>query len=125
MLKVIKHCTDGLPSLVTGQLLGLKVEDKLEVTNCFPFPQTKDEEDNKAVAKYQIQMMKQLREVNVDHNTVGWYQSTYFGSYLTDEMIESQFNYQTSIPNSVVLIYGNFFLFLFFFLSFSLFSFFY
>lgn len=38
MLKIIKHCKEFSPALVTGQLLGLDVGSVLEVTNCFPFP---------------------------------------------------------------------------------------
>ena len=38
MLKIIKHCKEFAPTLVTGQLLGLDVGSVLEVTNCFPFP---------------------------------------------------------------------------------------
>ena len=37
-VKIQKHCNDSLPSLVTGQLLGLDVGTTLEVTDCFPFP---------------------------------------------------------------------------------------
>ena len=29
-------------------------------------------------------MMRSLREVSVDNNTVGWYQSTYFSSFIDD-----------------------------------------
>ncbi len=38
ILKIVKHCSECAPSLVTGQLLGLDVGTTLEVTNCFPFP---------------------------------------------------------------------------------------
>lgn len=48
VLKIIKHCQDeGITGtdLVQGVLLGLVVEDRLEVTNCFPFPRrTEDDE---------------------------------------------------------------------------------
>lgn len=37
-LKIIKHCKECMPALVTGQLLGLDIGSILEVTNCFPFP---------------------------------------------------------------------------------------
>ena len=37
-MKIVKHCTENAPSLVTGQLLGLDVGSTLEVTDCFPFP---------------------------------------------------------------------------------------
>ena len=38
VLKIIQHCTENVPEVVTGQLLGLDVVERLEVTNCFPFP---------------------------------------------------------------------------------------
>ena len=38
LLKIMKHCTDCAPTLVTGQLLGLDIGQTLEVTDCFPFP---------------------------------------------------------------------------------------
>jgi len=56
-------------------------------------------------ADYQIAMMRCLREVNVDNNTVGWYQSTYLGSFLNETMIETQFTYQDNIKNGVCLVY--------------------
>jgi hypothetical protein len=71
VLKMIKHCRENLPDLVTGQLLGLDVDRSLEVTNCFPFPSSADNEDgDEAGTQYQIEMMRCLREVNVDSNTV-------------------------------------------------------
>ena len=56
-------------------------------------------------ASYQLEMMRCLREVNVDNNTVGWYQSTYMGSYQTVELIETFLTYQDHIPRCVCLIY--------------------
>lgn len=48
VLKIIKHYQEeGQGSeVVQGVLLGLVVEDRLEITNCFPFPQhTEDDAD--------------------------------------------------------------------------------
>ena len=56
--------------------------------------------------QYQMEMMRNLRHVNVDHLHVGWYQSTYYGMYLNKALLDSQFNYQHSIEESIVLIYG-------------------
>ena len=55
-----------------------------------------DEGDEPEVsgASYQLDMMRNLREVNVDNNTVGWYQSTYLGSYQTVDFIETFLTYQ-------------------------------
>jgi len=114
MLKIINHCKENLPELVTGQLLGLDVGSTLEVTNCFPFPtrlrfgeegEEETEQDGVGGAEYQMEMMRCLREVNVDHNTVGWYHSSYMGSFLNESMIETQYNYQDRIKKSVVIIY--------------------
>lgn len=58
------------------------------------------------IEKYQLDMMKSLRQVNVDHYHVGWYQSSDVGNFLSLPLLESQFHYQTSIEESVVLIFG-------------------
>merc|ERR1711998_378674 len=109
VLKIVKHCKENLPQLVTGQLLGLDYDSTLEVTNCFPFPSRTetDAEDynNDQGAEYQYDMMRALRDVNVDNNTVGWYHSTYLGSHITEELISTQFNYQENIPKCVCLTF--------------------
>ena len=46
------------------------------------------------------------RMVNVDHLHVGWYQSAHFGNFLSPQLLESHFAYQTSIDESVCLIFG-------------------
>ncbi|KAM3366918.1 hypothetical protein ACQJBY_009870 [Aegilops geniculata] len=106
VLKIIKHCEEFAPALVTGQLLGLDVGSVLEVTNCFPFPIREDDEEADADgANYQLEMMRCLREVNVDNNTVGWYQSCLLGSFQTVELIETFMNYQENIRRCVCIVY--------------------
>lgn len=56
-------------------------------------------------ATYQIDMMKCLREVNVDNNTVGWYQSTVVGSFQTNELIETFVSYHETIRRCVCIVY--------------------
>lgn len=106
LLKIIKHCTENFPEVVTGQLLGLDVGDKLEVTNSFPVPSEVQHESD--IDEYQIEMMKCFRSVNVDNNTVGWYQSALLGSFLNYSIIEEQYKYQIEIPSSVVVVYDPF-----------------
>lgn len=78
LLKIIKHCRQNLPDAVSGHLLGLDVKEKLEVTGCFPMPaaasSSKAAREEADAEEYQMAMMKLLREVNADANTVGWYQ---------------------------------------------------
>lgn len=104
-LKIVKHCQQALPTFVTGQLLGLDIGRSLEVTNCFPYPTAERGEADDDASEYQMEMMRCLREVNVDNNTVGWYQSTYFSSFIDESCVETQFNYQSNIKSCVVLIY--------------------
>lgn len=51
-------------------------------------------------------MMRHLRNVNVDHLHVGWYQTNPYGSQISKlETIDSQYMYQSAIEESVVLFY--------------------
>jgi len=103
LLKIIKHCKENVPEIVTGQLLGLDIEGRLEITNCFPI--LEDSEENEP---YQLEMMRHLRRVNCDNNAVGWYQSAFLGSFLSQSVVKAQYDYQLKIPNSVVVVYDPF-----------------
>jgi translation initiation factor 3 subunit H len=119
--------------MVTGSLLGMTTkgndgEGILEVTHAFPFPdsakgrnssnadrenadgENTNNNDNDASGleghEYQLEMMRMLREVNVDNNCVGWYQSMYLGIYSTSSLLENQWSYQTDLsPTAVVILY--------------------
>lgn len=103
--------------MVTGSLLGLAVENGvLEITHAFPLPSegknhnasadTEDEAAGLEGHEFQLEMMRMLREVNVDNNCVGWYQSMYLGIHSTSTLLENQLNYQTELsPNAVVVLY--------------------
>jgi translation initiation factor 3 subunit H len=117
LLKIVKHCHESLPSMVTGSLLGLAVENGvLEITHAFPLPSESkthsgpNDPDDEAAGleghEFQLEMMRMLREVNVDNNCVGWYQSMYLGVYSTSSLLDTQLNYQTELsPNAVVILY--------------------
>uniref|UniRef100_A0A671KU92 Eukaryotic translation initiation factor 3 subunit H n=1 Tax=Sinocyclocheilus anshuiensis TaxID=1608454 RepID=A0A671KU92_9TELE len=67
---------------------------KLEITNCFPFPQHTEDNADFDEVQYQMEMMRSLRHVNIDHLHVGWYQSTFYGSFVSRALLDSQFSYQ-------------------------------
>ena len=55
ILKIIKHCQEeGSGSgEVQGVLLGLVVDKRLEITNCFPFPRnTEEDETDESMSKF-------------------------------------------------------------------------
>ena len=125
VLKIIKHSKDYYPITATGQLLGVDVKGTCEVTNSFPFTNSNSADKNRGDeevggsssalpdldsqnmdgAEYQLQMLRCLRKLNFDANTVGWYQSTYLGSFWNQTFIETQYNYQKSLPQAVVIVY--------------------
>ncbi|KAI8597634.1 hypothetical protein EDD21DRAFT_384938 [Dissophora ornata] len=104
VLKIVKHCRESAPTTVTGQLMGLDVNGVLEVTHSFPMPKNQDSEDFEG-SQYQLQMMRCLREVNVDDNSVGWYQSTNMGNFMNQSLIEHQFEFQQALSKSVLIIH--------------------
>ena len=61
-MKIIKHCSESLPTFVAGSLLGLDVENRLEVTHCVPFPSS-NTDNNKDDLDPQMDILKALREV--------------------------------------------------------------
>jgi len=107
-LQIMKHCRQHAPERVTGMLLGLDVQDVLQVTHCFGYMQKGSDEYDRGQddgEQYQIDMLRRLREVNVDSNTVGWYQTTHLGQFFSDTVIETMFQYQEQIPHSILLVY--------------------
>ena len=97
-MKLIKHCHEvNLANLgiAQGALLGLVADTRLEITHCFPFPSVSDESISDE--DFQQDMMRRLRMVNVDYLHIGWYQSAQFGNFLSPQLLESHFAYQTSI----------------------------
>jgi translation initiation factor 3 subunit H len=108
ILQIMKHEKQNTPVPVTGQLLGLDVDDVLQVTHSFGVPQKRTDD---AVAQpddteqFLIDMHKGLRDVNVDSNTVGWYQTTHLGQFFSNTVIETQYLYQLDLPCSVLLVY--------------------
>ncbi|KAI9800080.1 MAG: hypothetical protein M1825_004262 [Sarcosagium campestre] len=122
VMKIIKHCSHSFPTTVTGSIVGMDVGNLLQVTNSFPFPtieipSTDSHHDantasNLAAAApraksnvvYQNDMIKCLREVNVDANNVGWYTSANMGNFVTANMIENQFFYQKEMNERTVAL---------------------
>lgn len=47
LLKIIKHChEEGSSPEAQGVLLGVVFDNRLEITNCFPFPRTNEDDEN-------------------------------------------------------------------------------
>lgn len=108
VMKIFDHCKDHFPDPVTGQLLGIDDEGILKITNCFPFikqQEPRDEaQDQEDGASYQYEIIKCYETLGYDANAVGWYQSTHLGIYWSQSLIETQYNYQTTLPGGVLLL---------------------
>jgi len=106
ILQIMKHCRQNSPTPVTGQLLGLDVDNAMQITHSFGYVQKSEETNQQEEGEaYQLEMQKLLREVNVDANTVGWYQTTHLGQFFSNIVIETQYAFQREIPNSILLVY--------------------
>jgi translation initiation factor 3 subunit H len=119
-MKIIKHSSQTFPTTATGSLVGMDVNGTLQITNSFPFPTVdipatdghQDSTSNlaaaapraKANAAYQNEMIKFLREVNVDANNVGWYTSTSMGNFVNTNTIENQYFYQKEMNERTVAL---------------------
>lgn len=121
-MKMVKHCSQAFPTTATGSIVGMDVNGTLQATNSFPFP-TPDSSSAEAHQEslqnlaasaprskqniaYQNDMIKYLREVNVDANSVGWYTSTSMGNFVNASMIENQYHYQKEMnERTVALVY--------------------
>ncbi|KAF8821037.1 putative eukaryotic initiation factor-3, subunit 3 [Cardiosporidium cionae] len=122
LAKIIKHCRDNYPTTVSGKLLGTDVNDKLEVTNCFPLPQKKDlntalqrekaatpeeidEKVEEEYEKYQEKMSELMHDVNVDCFAVGWYQTLTYSDFQNKETIDALVQYQGTNDKAILLGY--------------------
>lgn len=54
---------------------------------------------------FQLQMMRCLREINVDNNMVGWYTSAVSGSYQVVENIKSYIDYIENLEHCICIVY--------------------
>ena len=121
VLKIVKHCQESLPNLVAGTLLGLDVNGVLDITHAFPNPEPSKsnpannpstDEDNLANSPpsqvdgvdYSLEMLKNLRVVNVDNNCVGFYQSISLGTFNTAKLVEELFTYQADVTDLQVAV---------------------
>lgn len=102
ILKIVKHSRESYPTPVNGQLLGLEIDDVLEVTNAFSVPTQPGSDEE--MTNYQTEMIQCLREVNVDSSSVGWYQSTRLGDFMQQPLLDVQASYQASPTNSTVVL---------------------
>lgn len=124
-MKITKHSSTAFPTTATGSLVGLDNGSLLEVTNTFPFPtvdvastdshQNSHQNDASSLAaaaprakaniNYQNEMIRHLKEVNVDANNVGWYTSATMGNFINLGFVENQYHYQRENNHVVALVH--------------------
>ncbi|GAD96620.1 conserved hypothetical protein [Paecilomyces variotii No. 5] len=120
VMKIIKHSSQTFPTTATGSIVGMDAGGILEITNSFPFPVVEvppeSHFDNttpnpaaaapraKANVAYQNEMIRMLREVNIDANNVGWYTSANMGNFVNMNVIENQYFYQKELNERTVAL---------------------
>ena len=131
VMRIIKHSTTQFPTPATGCLVGMDVGSQLQITNSFPFPaavpesgSTNNASNNpadpyhpsdqaalalaapraKSNASYAAEMIKFLKEVNVDAQGVGWYMSCSMGNFVSQAFVENQAHYQRGTDERTVAL---------------------
>jgi translation initiation factor 3 subunit H len=120
-MKIAKHSSAAFPTTATGSLVGMDINGTLEISNTFPFPSVEsaaaDSHQNdlsslqaaapraKANITYQGDMIRHLKEVNVDANNVGWYTSATMGNFVNLTFVENQYHYQRDNEQTVALVH--------------------
>lgn len=120
LLKIIKHCQDGLPQVVTGLLVGQYVSpdpdqpdsvSRVEFTNCFPKltdHSLADKDKNRKQAHDEtrhVNFLRCLQKVNMDTENVGWYRSAFYGKFISKSLVKEQYYFQLQVPSAVLLVY--------------------
>ncbi|EFZ00781.1 hypothetical protein MHUMG1_07290 [Metarhizium humberi] len=121
IMKIAKHCSSTFPTVATGSIVGMDQNGVLEITNTFQFPTVEGavteghQNDTSQIAAaaprqkaniaYQNEMIRHLKEVNVDANNVGWYTSATMGNFVNMGFIENQYHYQKDNDRTVALVY--------------------
>lgn len=101
----------------------MDVQGTLQATNAFPFPtvdvphgdghhDNSNSASNLAAAAprakvnvvYQSDMIRNLREVNIDANNVGWYASANMGNFVNLSFVENQYHYQKELNERAIAI---------------------
>jgi translation initiation factor 3 subunit H len=100
ILDIKEHFKVVSPATATGQLLGIDVKDKVEITNSFALPAESQESQ-----EFQRSMLMNMKQLGYDANTVGWYTSTWLGSFWSVGLVETQYRYQTTFPQAVLVVY--------------------
>ena len=54
--------------------------------------------------RYQLTKMRCLRDINVDSNTVGWYQSAPYKDYQTLNLLDTFISYEESVKKCVCIV---------------------
>jgi translation initiation factor 3 subunit H len=127
LLQITKHCQESMPDIASGVVLGMERAGVLEVTHSFPTPDTGKSDarntdgdselpssskaaDKVDVPKYTMDMLKQLRDVNVDNNNMGWYRSSQgLGGFLDRKFVEAMMVYYRDNAASFVIVFDPWF----------------
>ena len=56
-----------------------------------------------------LEMERSLRQVNIDYQQVGFYQSTYLNTHCDRNFLDSVFDYLEEMNEAIALIYGLFY----------------
>ncbi|KAF8307179.1 hypothetical protein DL93DRAFT_2088237 [Clavulina sp. PMI_390] len=104
--KIIKHARESTSS-ANGVLLGIDLDGTLEVSNSFALPPSSTDEEQKAASsRYELSMLRVLKEAQYDDSLVGFYLSTALGAFMRQSWLTVQAaRYESLRQGGIVLVH--------------------
>lgn len=111
-LRIINHARQVPPTMFAqGQLLGLDIDDELQVTACFGYKKSDEEmteESHEEQKQYRAEVLSAFQQVNFDANPVGWYSSTGTATnFFPENLLDMQLGVQRSLGMQSVAVICN------------------
>lgn len=111
LLSMVKHTSEHYPALFSGALYGFEDDSGMvDITHTYPYPYPDQYEGgslrSRSGAKYQGEVLENLKSLGYGVEFQGWFQSTVSGNFVNNQLVESLAQQQLTNGNAFILIYN-------------------
>lgn len=111
LLTMVRHTLENYPQLYLGALMGFQDDDgSIDITHAYPFPYADQYEGGlfrlRLGAKYQQDILAQLRKLGYGVEFHGWFQLSILGNFVTSQLVEGLAQQQLQNPDAFVVVHN-------------------